>query len=179
MVNCGCFAAKGRSPRGLEMSPEHQQQVCLCQREMIINKEIRQSVLQDVYSSQNTATRVMSLSFRWQHQRVSAQPAILPDLHRSVEHLHHVLHDPVSGCLLVDDGQVMVNSQRITGNVFVYLLLATNAQWIHPTECTAEDSRLIETTVYRTVHSCFRKLLSGFTNETTYLWPMFEDVCLQ
>lgn len=28
-TDCGCFAAKGRRPRDLEMSPEHQQQVCL------------------------------------------------------------------------------------------------------------------------------------------------------
>lgn len=38
---------------------------------------------------------VQSTNYRWQHQGVSAQPAILSDLHRSVEHLYHVLHDLV------------------------------------------------------------------------------------
>lgn len=36
---------------------------------------------------------VQSTYNRWQHQRVSAQPAILSGLHRSMEHLYHVLHD--------------------------------------------------------------------------------------
>lgn len=48
------------------------------------------------------ATKIHSLSFRGQHQRVSAQPAVLPDLHRIVEHLHHVLHDPVSKTVSVN-----------------------------------------------------------------------------
>lgn len=51
--------------------------------------------------------------FRWQYQRVSAQPAILSDLHCSVEHLYHVLHDPVSSSPFVDVGYLAVDIKRL------------------------------------------------------------------
>lgn len=101
-ANCGCFPAKGRSRRDLEMILEHVQQVCEWDR--VPEAEFWKCV-------RSIATAMTGLSSRWQHQRVPAQLAILSDLHRAVEHLHHVLHDLVSQRLSVTDTQIIALSE--------------------------------------------------------------------